>query len=178
MKSIDNSLMKSVYLAGPITGLSYKGCTNWREYAIAELRKWKIAGISPLRAKDYLASETNVADKYDKFVLSTQKGITTRDRFDVNFCDVMLANLLGAQKASIGTVIEYGWADAARKPIITVMEKEGNIHDHSMLREITGYRVESLEEGLLVAKAILYEELDEKIKKNKKHFFFPFIKIR
>ncbi|HOW37212.1 MAG TPA: nucleoside 2-deoxyribosyltransferase [Candidatus Pacearchaeota archaeon] len=150
--------MKSVYLAGPITGLSYNGCTDWRKYAIAELRKWGIAGISPLRAKEYLASETNVADKYDNFVLSTQKGITTRDRFDVNSCDVMLANLLGAQKVSIGTMIEYGWADAARKPIITIMEKEGNIHDHSMLREITGYKAESLEEGLFVAKAMLFDE--------------------
>lgn len=147
--------MKSVYLAGPITGLSYNGCTDWREYADSKLKEWGFFGISPLRGKNYLSLEKNILDQYEKIVLSTQKGITTRDRFDVNSCDVMLANLLGAQKVSVGTMIEYGWADAVRKPIITVIEKEGNIHDHSMLREITGYRVESLEEGLLVAKAIL-----------------------
>ncbi len=150
--------MKSVYLAGPITGLSYNGCTDWRKSAIEELAKFGIRGVSPLRGKEsYLASEKIIQDHYDGWVMSTPKGLTTRDRFDVTSCDIMLANFLGAQKVSIGTIIEYGWADAARKPIITVMEKQGNIHEHSMLREVTGYRVESLEEGLLVAIKILYE---------------------
>lgn len=147
--------MKSVYLAGPITGLSYNGCTDWRGYAIAELKNSGIAGVSPLRNKEYLSLEKEISDEYKEHVLSCQKGITTKDRFDVNSCDVMLANLLGAQKVSIGTMIEYGWANAARKPIITVIEKEGNIHDHSMLREITGFRVDSLEEGLFVARVML-----------------------
>jgi len=52
-------------------------------------------------------------------------------------------------------MIEYGWADASRKPIISVIEKEGNVHDHSIVRELTGFRVETLEDGLHVARALL-----------------------
>lgn len=51
-------------------------------------------------------------------------------------------------------MIEYGWADMARRPIISVIEKHGNLHDHSIVKELTGFRVETLEEGLHVAKAI------------------------
>ncbi len=107
-----------------------------------------------MRAKEFLSLEKSVSDDYDN-VLACQKGIATRDRFDVASCNVMLAYLLGAEKVSIGTMIEFGWADAARKPIITIMEKNGNPHDHAFVRELTGFRVESLDEGLYVAKSIL-----------------------
>lgn len=146
--------MKTVYLAGPISGLNYNSCNDWRQYAKSVLNNWGIAGVSPMRGKEYLSSEENISDEYGT-VLSCQKGITTRDRFDVTHCDIMLVNLLGAKNVSIGTMVEYGWADAARRPIITVMEKEGNLHDHSMIRELTGFRVEKLDEGLSVARTIL-----------------------
>ena len=51
-------------------------------------------------------------------------------------------------------MIEYGWASAFNKPIITIIEKKENVHEHSMIRRLTGYRVENLESGLLVAKAL------------------------
>lgn len=107
-----------------------------------------------MRYKQHLAGEKTIDDEYQT-TLSCSRGLTTRDRFDVTSCDILLANLLGAKKVSIGTMIEYGWADMARKPIITVIEKEGNSHDHSIVRELTGFRVENLDEGLYVAKAIL-----------------------
>lgn len=154
MDGFSSNLMKTVYLAGPIKGLSYNGCNDWREYAKSKLKEWKIVGVSPMRAKEFLSLEKNISDNYDN-VLASQKGIATRDRFDVASCDIMLANFLGADKVSIGTIIEYGWADAARKPIIAVIEKEGNPNDHSMVRELTGFRVESLDEGLYIARAIL-----------------------
>lgn len=141
-------------MAGPITGLDYKGCNDWREYVKSKLKEWGVTGVSPMRGKEYLSLEKAISDEYD-MVLSCQKGIATRDRFDVTSCDIMLVNFLGAKKVSIGTIVEYGWADAARKPIITVIEKEGNPHDHSMIKELTGFRVENLDEGLLIAKAIL-----------------------
>lgn len=158
--------MKTVYLAGPITGLSFEGCVDWREYAIKELNKVGITGLSPMRAKDYLKTETIVGDSYEDTVLSSSRGITTRDRWDTTRCDVILANFLGAEKVSIGTVMELAWADAYRIPSIVVMEaaesettgttaSKGNVHEHAMIRECTGFRVKTLEEGLTVAKAIL-----------------------
>lgn len=146
---------KSVYLAGPITGLSYEGATDWREYAKKDLADVGIAGLSPLRAKDYLRKVAKIEDSYADFGLSTEKAITARDRFDCQRVGVVLLNMLGATKTSIGSCIEIGWADAARVPIILVMEKEGNVHDHSMVRECIGWRVSTLEEGLMIAKAVL-----------------------
>ena len=151
--------MDIVYLAGPITGTSYKNSNNWRDYAVKELAKYGLKGISPMRFKNYLSDEESIKDNYDKekekSLLSGSRGITVRDRFDTFRCDVFLANLLGAEKISIGTMIEYGWADSNKKPIITIIEKEGNPHDHSMIRELTGFRVENLDEGLYIARATL-----------------------
>jgi nucleoside 2-deoxyribosyltransferase len=146
---------KRVYLAGPINGLDYSGCNDWREYAIEELAKSGIKGISPMRYKEFLNNGKIIKGEYKDNVLSCSRGVITRDRFDVINCDIMLANLIGCTNVTIGTMIEYGWADALRKPVISVMEKSGNIHDHSMVRELTGFRVETLEEGLSVAKTIL-----------------------
>jgi nucleoside 2-deoxyribosyltransferase len=148
-------MSKKVYLAGPIKGLTYDKCNSWREYAIEELAKHNIIGVSPIRCKEYLNTGELLLGSYET-PLSCDRGIVTRDRWDVTKnCDVMLVNLLGAEKISIGTMFEYAWADMARKPIITVIELEGNIHDHAFVRETTGFRVETLKQGLEIAVAIL-----------------------
>ena len=126
---------KRVYLAGPVIGLNYKDCTDWREYAKKELAKSDIIGVSPMRFKDYLKNRGVLLDA-DDTALESQKGITTRARNDVLNCHVFLANLLGAKRISIGTILEYGWADAYRKPIITIIEKEGNLLYHPIIKDI------------------------------------------
>lgn len=115
-----------VYLAGPIAGLSYGDATDWRSQAEEWLKRHDIVGFSPMRWKRYLAREIDLkASGYDEFPLSSARGITTRDRFDTMRVDAMIVNVLGAEKVSIGTCIELGWADAARVPIILAIEKEG-----------------------------------------------------
>jgi hypothetical protein len=56
---------------------------------------------------------------------------------------------------SIGTIMELGWADAYRKPVVVAMEAEGNLHEHPMVREAIGYRLPTLDAALAVTKAIL-----------------------
>jgi nucleoside 2-deoxyribosyltransferase len=94
----------------------------------------------------------------EEHFMTTDEGIVTRDIWDVQRADAVLFNLLNAKKISIGTMVEYGWASAFNKPIITVMEKRGskkeNIHEHPMVRRASGYRVETLEQGLTVVKAL------------------------
>ena len=145
--------MMYVYLAGPISGCSYGGATDWREAVKRELANRGIMGVSPMRGKHYLLQETSIGDSYANEVLSCQKGITARDRWDCQRCDLVLANFIGAQRVSIGTVMELGWADAARRPIIVAME-EGNVHDHAMVREVAGFIVPTLEQAVQVVKAI------------------------
>jgi nucleoside 2-deoxyribosyltransferase len=150
-------MSKLVYLAGPISGLSYGQCTDWRAYARQNLILHGIEGLDPMRGKDYLAHEEKIADSYAGTVLSSQKGITTRDRWDCQRADVVLVNLLGADRVSIGTVMEIAWADAVRTPIVLVTEPKGNIHDHAMIREAAGFIVPTLDDAISIVVAILGE---------------------
>jgi len=147
-----------VYLAGPITGTTYQGANDWRIWAMGELEQAGIVGVNPLRAKEYLESYGILEAQYiDIHPFSTNKGITSRDRFDVIRCDLMLAYFPKDpnRRVSIGTCIEFGWADLNRTPVICAME-EGNIHEHGMLLEIMGWRCHTLEEAVAYAKAILH----------------------
>lgn len=148
--------MNSVYLAGPITGLSYRKTLHWRDYAQKVLSP-KIVVFSPMRAKEYLAGVECIEGSYEDIALSSARGIVARDRFDIQRCDVVLMNVLGAKIVSIGTVIEMGWADICRKPVILCIEEKGNLHDHPMFRELASYRVAELEAGIQLAKALLNE---------------------
>jgi len=147
--------MRSVYLAGPISGCSYKGCTEWRTEAIETLAQWGILGRSSMRAKEYLQNEVDLKAADYEQPLSTNKAIVTLDRFDVMDSDMVLLYLKGATKVSIGTCIEIGWADAFRKPTVLVIEPEGNPHDHGMVKECCGYRVDNLVSGLKICRAVL-----------------------
>lgn len=145
--------MSLIYLAGPIGGLSYDDAVGWREHAAKWLSERGISSASPMRFKSFLATEKAIKDHYDH-TLANPRAIYTRDRWDVSRCDLIIANLLGAEKVSIGTVLEIGWADMFKKPIILVMEP-GNIHDHAMINECAGYVVSTITEALEVAQALL-----------------------
>jgi nucleoside 2-deoxyribosyltransferase len=146
--------MYMVYLAGGISGLSYEESVAWREYAKSRFLP-HITGLSPMRAKEYLAGQATIADSYPDTLLSSDKAITNRDRFDTIRADMILMNLLGSKRVSIGTMIEIGWANAMSVPIVAVMEPEGNLHDHSMVRECISFRAATLDEGIHVVNSTL-----------------------
>lgn len=145
---------KTLYMAGPITGLSLAECGRWRNY-VSEQLKPEIICYSPLRCKDYPSDvplgESNILPG----ALSVASAIISRDRFDTINRDAFFANLLGATFVSPGTCVEFGWADMARRPIIVVMEEKGNPYDHKFIRGLANFRVTTLEEGMAVARAIL-----------------------
>lgn len=149
--------MKKVYLAGPITGLSYdEARMSWRSEIVDYLSGY-IEACSPMRHKDYLKTETDLqAANYNVGPLSTNKGIVSRDRDDVMNCDLMIVNLLGAKRVSIGTMVEYGWADAYRKPVVTIMEADGsNLHHHGFILELSGFITDNIKEAAHIANSIL-----------------------
>lgn len=149
-----------VYLAGPITGLNYEGTMSWREYAIDKFKQMadtqkRIIGVSPMRAKEYLSHLENIGNANGALgKLSGGKAVVTRDRNDVYTCDAVLMNLQDAKRVSIGTMIEVGWADAFKKPIVLMLEP-GNIHQHDMVTEISGFRADNLDEAIHLINAIL-----------------------
>ncbi len=160
-------MKKLVYLCGPITGLTYEDSRfGWRRDMNDYLKDYDIECISPMRMKDHLSheSDTMSAQGYGWSAMSSQKGITARDRFDTCRSDVVVANLLGATQVSIGSCIELGWADLSRNPIVLVMEDSGsvygrmtknNLHDHAMVKEIASFIVPSVMDAAETVKALL-----------------------
>lgn len=150
---------RSVYLAGPITGKSYDEATDWRAVAKDRLGQSGIEALNPMRGKEYLShikEFTADGDKYKPFsVMSSNRGIMTRDHYDATNCDVLLVNLLGADRPSIGTCMEIAWAWENSIPIVAVMEPTGNPHEHGMILEAIGFRVETLEEAFHIIRMIL-----------------------
>lgn len=144
-----------VYLAGPIAGLTYDQGQDWREYVMAHLPQ-EIHGISPLRAKaERLARQGVITDTYEDCPLTSQRGIWVRDQMDCLRADALIVNLLGAKSVSIGTMFELAWAALHKVPVILVIEKTGNLHDHPFVREAAGFRVETLDDAIAVAEAVL-----------------------
>jgi hypothetical protein len=62
---------KTVYLAGPISGLNYDGATEWRIGFAGALAEVGIKGLSPMRAKEYLR------DQYDASAASRRRARST-----------------------------------------------------------------------------------------------------
>ncbi len=154
--NIESSLAPSkklLFLAGPLTGISYKQALAWRTEVERKLPS-DIVAFSALRKKDYLSDETVLKDSYAARPLSTPRGTITRDRNDVMRCDALFVNLLGAKQVSLGTMFELAWADLKRIPIIIVME-QGNVHDHAFVREVAGYVAQSIDEGVDIAVSVL-----------------------
>lgn len=160
-----------VYLAGPITGLTYGDADSWRQLAIERLRP--VRGFDPLRGKAYLdkikGGLSGTGEEYkDMGVLVRQKSVMTRDHYDVISADALLVNVLGAKVVSLGTVMEVAWAWDRHIPVVCVIEDDGsNPHEHMMWREALGFRVPTLEEGIELVKNVLlgpdYVPTDEQI---------------
>lgn len=145
--------MMRVYLAGPIGGISYKGATDWRQYATDRLLDLGVKAHSPMRDTEQFRNRRKMPLTGD-FPLAQDRGITLRDKFDVMRSDALLVNLVGADAVSRGTMIELGWADAYNKPLVTAME-QGNCHDHPMVRETGGIIVPTLDEAIETLISIL-----------------------
>lgn len=154
-------LPKKLYLAGPITGLSYDDAAGgWRQVAADLLARQSphILPYSPMRAKEFLKNNQvmpHVGDELDALpALARPEGIITRDFNDVSTADAILANLHGAKRISIGTVWEIGAAYALRKPVVLVCEP-GNVHEHAFVTHTVGYRVHTLEEAIPIIGSLL-----------------------
>ena len=141
-----------VYLAGQITGLTYEGATDWRDWAAEKLDSDKIETLSPMRGKSFLKDAGILHSGTYVPAVSTAKGIMRRDFYDCTRADCVLVNLLGAQKVSIGTMMELGFAYARQIPVVLVMEPGGNPHQHVMVEQAAAYIVPTLGEGVELVK--------------------------
>lgn len=155
-------MTKSVYLSGPIDGLTYEEGLDWRTQAKERLARLNIMGICPQRGKDYLsqmgmmefAEQEQTFNK--NYPMSTAPAVLARDRHDTLACDAILVNFQGARRVSIGTVMEIAWAHLHHKPVVVVIDKDDNLHGrHPMLRECFDIVVNDLEDGINIIEIML-----------------------
>ena len=144
-----------VYLAGPMKGRSVESATGWREEMRALLAP-EIVCYSPMRqVAECAGSNGRVEASYAHHVLHNQKSLTTRDRLDVMRADLAIVNLLGAESVSIGSCIEIGWCDAWRIPLVLIDAGTLSAHYHPMIREVAGWRVDTVADAAYVARSVL-----------------------
>lgn len=145
-----------VYLAGPITGLTFDGASDWREQFAKRMNSDRVECLSPLRGKEFLRGAGVLHSGTYNGSLTTGKAITRRDFFDCTRSSVVFINLKDAKRVSIGTVMEIAWAFQKQIPTVVVMEP-GNIHNHVMINESITYAVETIEEGEDILRLLLNE---------------------
>lgn len=168
----------AVYLSGPIVGQTYQQARfGWRKQ-VADSLSPGIKALSPMRHEGHLAEIKNTieANTYPDHFFSGAKVIVEKDRLDIEKCDIMLVNLLGAKKVSIGTMVEIGIAMTLGKKIVLVIEPSGtvpvgisadgmkvvygnNIHDHPFVTVPASLRLDNLDDAVYAINSLLSEGL-------------------
>jgi nucleoside 2-deoxyribosyltransferase len=143
--------LPKVYLAGPITALSYADSTCWRLQAAMALRLAGIDTLDPLRGKTFLAhKEAGEIEKAAAMEGLTPRQIVTRDLNDIRACDLLLANLSDVKKngsVMMGTPMEMFFAaHDLGKPVVAIAnDYTGPWLEHFCIRVVpdleTAYRV-------------------------------------
>jgi nucleoside 2-deoxyribosyltransferase len=122
------------YLGGPISGLLYEDAIAWRRKVRRRLRDNGIDCLVPLQRERALRGTGQVIDPRghpDTPGCSGAK-VFWSDYAMLNKADVVLANLMGVRRASVGTVWELGYAFARGTPIYAAVQP-GGPHDHLFL---------------------------------------------
>jgi nucleoside 2-deoxyribosyltransferase len=148
--------MKRVYLCGPIDGKTTEEAKHGWRAEVSSLLSEDIRPVSPMRSDP---EESGVLSSqplaYANHPMMTPAAITARDRFDVMRCDVLLADLRG-KTVSKGSMIELGWADAYRKPVIAIVRPE-DCHWHVMVNSIAAIIVDDIPSAARAVNACLSE---------------------
>lgn len=119
-------MTKSVYLAGPISHVSYDGANEWRRTSTARLQAVGIEAICPLRGKHVFLghAQQGEIEKIAADTGITPRQIVTRDLNDIARSDLLLANLLDVKANGtiiIGTPMEIFYAaHDLNKPVVVV----------------------------------------------------------
>ena len=112
---------RTVYLIGPIGGLSYADATQWRIDARPILEDMGFEVLDPMSGKECLKGDKSIGVGLKNAPFVENGYIYHSDLHRVNRADFLLSNLLKmSDKQSIGTFFEYGYGAAKDKTIITV----------------------------------------------------------
>ena len=129
---------KTVYLTGPISGISLEVSTTWRAYAKMALQDVGITALSPMRDRSHYTTTNAIVFDYCDLLRST----------------VCLANFVGATQVSIGSMFELAWCYHLRKPVVAIFG-EDRWHCHPFVQTACNFVVPDLDTGLDIVKRLL-----------------------
>lgn len=147
----------SVYLAGPITGLSYREARfGWRKY-VADRLSPGIQALSPMRHEGHLSEvQGGLRDHYPDHFFSKSKVLFQKDMLDIKRADVVLVNFLDAVETAKGTLVEIGVAYAWDKFVVVVVSP-GSLHDYPFVTEPASAVLHDLDEAITIINSLLSE---------------------
>jgi nucleoside 2-deoxyribosyltransferase len=140
----------TIYLAGPISGLKLKDSIKWRNEVREQLSdKWHVFSPSESDLNAGASEEDVIPENRPgwRHINCTSSGLVTGDEFLIRKSDWLLVNLRGAEKVSLGSMWEMGFAWGLNKQIITVI-REGERHDHPFVRRRSHVFVPDLPEAV------------------------------
>ena len=110
--------MATLYLAGNIDGCTMDACNGWRERLTAMLKRRGHATLNPLRGKEGCFEKWEGRDT--GHTVTDAGVIVTRDLWDLEQADGIIANVGPADAILTGTVCEAFYASRIRRPAIPV----------------------------------------------------------
>jgi nucleoside 2-deoxyribosyltransferase len=156
-----------VYLAGPITGLTFSIANAWRQ-RVVDSSYPSIEFLNPLRYdRDDLETFQHRSAAFDGL-----KNIVRRNYHDVQRSDVILACFenCAPTNISLGSVYELAWGYALRKPTIAVIpglteessmeaardmaQRPSTSYNHPYLKEAVDYLTDNLDEAIKILRII------------------------
>ena len=150
--------MNKIYVAGPISGMSYDEVQKYFKTTSHKLEQLGYDVLTPMIGKSALRTELKLRTKDYTYPISTNHAIFGRDQWMVRQSDIILCNLENSgERVSIGSMMELAWASMLGKHIIVVLPKN-NIHQHAFVLEAADIIYETYDEAL--------EYLENLIKKN------------
>ena len=118
-----NDLLKPLYLAGPISGLTYEQATIDRS-TDAAINEFKLAGYTPLNPLDgyeSLAGKGKLPVEFEELIDGSAEEAVFADLHMIDISAAVFANYSQEAGPSLGTAAEIGYAYAKNKPIVTLL---------------------------------------------------------
>lgn len=148
------SVLKYVYLAGPILYCTDAEANDWRR-DVNDALPAGIVAVSPLRCEPLIGAR--YLPQYEDERFGTSRAIGSKNFFDVRNCDMILAYLpqpTPGRHQSYGTLIELAWAYAMDKPAVVVTD-DRDVAEHPVVQACAGWLLRDLASAVDVIEGVL-----------------------
>jgi len=137
-----------IYLVRPISGCSIQEVIQSYEETAEILNSAGNQTLHAMMGKHHFNETTGIFDVEGyTHPVSTDRAIIGRDKWMTKKADIVFANFLGAERVSIGSVMELAWAYDHGKHVVLAME-EDNVHRHAFVMQCADIIYSDYQESL------------------------------